>query len=109
MTLVLELPEELQRRVEAKAKERNTTPEAIAISAIDDSLPRGGVYITHLDTEGVPLPLPRTPAEAIEYWKEAGILGMWDDQIGDRSSVEFARELRRRGEDRHWEDTDADR
>lgn len=100
MTLVLELPEELQRRVEAKAKERNTTPEAIAISAINDSLPKRGVYITHLDTQGVPLPLPKTPAEAVEYWERNGLIGPAAglDDIGD--TLDFARALRRNSDQR---------
>lgn len=109
MTLVLELPEELQRRVEARAKERNTTPEAIAIDAIDDSLPKRRVHITNIETDDGPKPVHRTPAESLAYWERIGVLGMWDDHIGDRSSVEFARELRRRGENRHWDEPDANR
>jgi hypothetical protein len=53
---------------------------------------------------GLPPAEPRSPAEALADWKAHGVLGMWNDQIGNRSSVEFARELRRRAEDRHWDE-----
>lgn len=58
---------------------------------------------------GLPPARRRSPAEAVDDWKANGVLGMWNDQIGNRSSVEFARALRRRGERRHWDNPDATR
>ena len=84
MSLVIELPPELERRARAEANRNGTTPEETVCSSLDGILP--------------PDPLPQTGAEVIEFWKKEGLMGIWADRTDIPDSPEYARQLRRMAE-----------
>lgn len=84
MSVVIELPPELERRVIAEAARNGTSPEATIVSSLDEYLP--------------PDPKPKTGAEVLEFWKREGLLGIWADRTDIPDSPEYARQLRLRAQ-----------
>ena len=80
MSLVIELPPELERRARAEADRNGTTPEDTVCASLDDILP--------------PYPLPQTGGEVLEFWKREGLMGIWADRTDIPDSPEYARQLR---------------
>jgi hypothetical protein len=126
MALTLEIPTELQEQLTASASRNNREPAEYALTLLADSLTKHDavgiaeearepdssaedhVYKTLRDClakdaeEAKGEPMPRTGAEAIEYWKRHGVLGAWADREDIGDSVEYARKLRRQAETREW-------
>ncbi|HEY3413409.1 MAG TPA: hypothetical protein VGM51_10190 [Armatimonadota bacterium] len=90
MTLVLELPEELQRRLRAISEDRHEAQEAVAVKAINEGL----------ESLQASVPKHRTGAEVVASWRTSGAIGAWNDRSDIGDAVEFARELRRRSNER---------
>ncbi len=77
MTLTIELTPEEEARLQEEAQRAGVDTAAFAHWLIASGL--------------VELPLPKTPSEAIAYWREAGVTGLFADRP---DSPEFARQLR---------------
>jgi hypothetical protein len=86
MTLMLELPPELEARLNSEAARRGLSPADCVLEVLDSTMPDA--------------PLPTSPAELVEYWEREGVLGIWADRTDIPDSPEYARELRRRAERR---------
>lgn len=83
MTLTLDLPQDLERRLEEEARRLGLSVDAYATQLLG-----GGSR----EEEG-----PRNGAELVEYWRRKGVIGSRSD-IED--SAAHAREIRRRAERR---------
>jgi hypothetical protein len=84
MTLTLELPSDLESRVNSEAARRGLSPADCVLEVLDAAMP---------DT-----PLPTTPAELVDYWEREGVLGIWADRTDIPDSPEYARQLRHQAE-----------
>jgi hypothetical protein len=84
MTLTVELPPDLEARVNAEAARRGVSPAECVLDVLEAMMPAG--------------PLPATPAELVDYWEREGVLGIWADRTDIPDSPEYARELRRQAE-----------
>jgi hypothetical protein len=83
MSLVLELPPELESELSAEAARLRLPLSEYALRLLGARLPPG--------------PIPRTGAELVEYWQNGGLIGTRPD-ISD--SPEHARALRESAERR---------
>jgi hypothetical protein len=109
MTLTLELPPDLESRVNDEAARRGLAPADYVLELVrtatsevpepsDDELRKeveellAGVW-----TEDEPR--PTTPAEVVAYWKRHGLIGTRPDI---KDSLEHARAVRRKAEHRDW-------
>ncbi|MCP4004548.1 MAG: hypothetical protein GY725_10165 [bacterium] len=84
MTLTLELPRELERKLSAEARRLGLPLEQVALRRLDAA---------SASTEAS----PRDGAELVAYWRREGVIGSRPD-IED--SQAHAREIRRRAERR---------
>ncbi len=86
MTLILNLTPEQESRIGEKAARLGLKVQE---------------YVERLLDSDEPLKqMPRTGAEAVDYWEKEGVLGIWGDRTDIPDSPEFSRELRRRAEAR---------
>ena len=85
MTLTLDLPQELERKLSAEAERLGLPLEQYALRRLDEAPP------TSTDSR------PKDGAQLVAYWRREGV-------IGSRSDIEdsqaHARELRRQAERR---------
>ena len=109
MTLTLELPPDLEARLNAEAARRGLAPTDYVLELVRSATPEG----PSLDADGEPdetedllvgvwpedEPRPTTPAEIVAYWKRHGLIGTRPDI---KDSVEYVREMRRKAETRDW-------
>ena len=84
MTIMLDLPTELEARLEAKALKRDKPFEQYVLSLIEDSLPALS-----------PMPELKTGADVVAFWKANGLIGDWAEREDIGDNLEYARELRR--------------
>ena len=85
MTLTINLTEEEETRVRCMAERAGVAPEALVRLLIGE----GPSEIANR---------PKTPAEAIAYWRKMDVLGSYGDP--SMTSQEVAREIRRQAETR---------
>lgn len=107
MTLSLELPPDLEARLNAEAARRGVSPAECALEVLDGTMPEADpavedeiraaldVVLTGTWPEGEPR--PTNGAELVAYWERHGLIGTRPD-IED--SLEYAREMRRKAERR---------
>lgn len=105
MTLTLELPPDLEARLNAEAARRGVSPAECALEVLDGTISQAeptvedeiraalDVILTGTWPEGEPR--PTTPAEVVAYWERHGLIGT-RPEIKD--SLEHARALRRKAE-----------
>jgi hypothetical protein len=86
MTLTLELPPALESRVTDAAARRGLSPTEYVLQVVE--------------TATAETPAPTRGEELIAYWEREGVLGIWADRTDIPDSPEYARELRRRAEQR---------
>ncbi len=86
MTLTLELPPDLEARLQSESARRGLSPSECALEALEASLPD--------------VAMPTSPAELVDYWEREGVLGIWADRTDIPDSPEYARQLRRQAEQR---------
>jgi len=86
MTITLDLPPELERKLAAEASRRG--------------VPLSDYLLSVLSNGGQAAPSVRTGAELVAYWQSAGVVGIRQD-ICD--SQHHARELRAKAEHREWQ------
>ena len=80
MTLTIDLTPEQEARLQERARQEGLPAEEYARQRLLADLSR-----------------PRTGAEALEYWRREGVLGLFADRP---DSPEYARQLRRQAETR---------
>jgi hypothetical protein len=107
MTLTLELPPELEARVNSHAARRGLSPEECVLEVLDTVMPDVAPSAdseeaeSALDDLNAPWPenepKPTNGAELVAYWERHGLIGTRPD-ITD--SLEHAREIRRKAERR---------
>lgn len=88
MTLTLDLPLEMERRLQAAAALNGLPLPEYAVRAL-----LLGMRMEATDRSQDSL--PTTGAEALAYWKREGVLGLFQDRP---DTPNFARELRRQAE-----------
>jgi hypothetical protein len=86
MTLTLDLPPELEARLNSEAARRGLSPAECALEVLDVAMP---------DPSS-----PATPAEAVAEWEREGVIGIWSDRTDIPDSPEYARQLRQQAEQR---------
>lgn len=87
-TLTLQLKGQIASKLAKRAKSHGCTVEEEAEEILEEALKKG---------------LPekaKNGKELLEYWKEIGFLGMWEDRKDIGDSVEFARKLRKKASTR---------
>ncbi len=89
MTITLNVPTEIEVRLEQEAARREQPVEDYALSLIEHNLP-----------EAPSMPELKTGADVVAYWKANGLIGDWAEREDIGDSVEYARELRRQAETR---------
>lgn len=94
MTLVLELPPDLERRVEEEAAREGVPAAEYAVRLLDRTLPSTTIARDE-EERASPQPMPKTGAELVAYWERLGLVGSRPD-IED--SVATARALRERSQ-----------
>jgi hypothetical protein len=83
VTLILDLTDELEERLQAEAARRGLSKEAYALQVLENEIPADAA--------------PTNGAELVAYWQREGLIGT-RPEIKD--SVEHARALRRQAESR---------
>jgi hypothetical protein len=86
MTLTVEMPADLEQRLQAEAARRGLTLGDFALQLLEESAPAAQPL-----TKG---------AQVIAQWEREGVLGIWGDREDIGDSSEYARKLRRRAESR---------
>ncbi len=84
--MTLDLPPNLQARINEGAARQSLSPEAHALEV--------------LETATSPPPPPGSGADLVDYWEREGVLGIWADRTDIPDSPEYARELRQLAERR---------
>jgi len=107
MALTLELPPDLEARVNAEAARKGLSPSEYLIELVCSVTPSEQSPGDELDPEEIQEllfgpwpedePRPTTGAEVVAYWERHGLLGTRPDI---KDSLEHARELRRKAERR---------
>jgi hypothetical protein len=90
MTLTLDLTPELESLLCTEAARHGLPLKEFALRALDIGARSGAMRVE-------PDAVPQTGAEALAYWEQEGVLGIFGDRP---DSPEFARELRRQAERR---------
>ncbi len=85
MTLILDLPRELEVELVSEAKTQGLSPTEYVLFLLDQRVQRKQL-------------MPANGAELVAYWEREGVIGMRSD-IAD--SQAYARELRTNAEHRH--------
>jgi hypothetical protein len=88
MTLVLNLPPEIEARITGEASRQGISESELVVQVLEDRFPSD--------------PVPKTPREAVDTWEKEGILGSWGD--GRFDSPELVRRLRTEGMLRIWDE-----
>lgn len=88
MTLVLNLPPEIESRITGEAGRQGISESELVIQVLEDRFPAESV--------------PKTPREAVDAWERQGILGSWGDERFD--SPELVRRLRTEGAFHIWDE-----
>jgi hypothetical protein len=86
MTMMLDLPPDLEARLTAEAVRRGLSPEECLLEVLDTAVPRDAQALT--------------PAEMVQQWEREGVIGIWADRTDLPDSPEYARQLRHRAEQR---------
>lgn len=86
MTLSLDLPPDLEARLNSEATRRHLSPAQCILEVLDTAMPGA--------------PSPATPAELVDYCEREGVLGIWADRTDIPDSPEYARQLRHQAEQR---------
>jgi hypothetical protein len=79
MTITLELPPDLEARLSEEAASSNISEEKLAFQLIAMALPP---------------PEFKSNAEAIDYWKQIGLIGMWADREDMKDSTAWVQQQR---------------
>ncbi len=79
MTITLELPAELEVRLEEEAASAHITKEVLASQLIAMALPPDSF---------------KNGAEAVDYWTQIGLVGMWADRDDMKDSTAWVRQQR---------------
>lgn len=90
MTLLIDVPPELETRLQAEAARRGLPVQEYALKAL----------VSGIEAEAFRPgagPMPKTGADALAYWESEGALGIFADRP---DTPEFARQLRRQAEQR---------
>lgn len=85
MTLTLELPPDLEARLQSESARRGLSPSECVLEVLDTTIPDA--------------PPPSTPSELVDYWEREGVLGIWADRTDIPDSPEYARQLRHQAEE----------
>lgn len=88
MTITLELPAELEARLEEEAVSAQITKEALASQLIAMALPPDSF---------------ENGAEAVNYWTQIGLVGMWADREDMKDSTAWVRQQRDLGREQSHE------
>lgn len=109
MTLTLNLPPDLEARLNAEAARRRVSPAEYALEALTNAIPGAPAVKDDerpellTDVLNAPWPedepRPTNGAELVAYWERHGLIGTRPD-ITD--SVEYVQEMRRKAERRDW-------
>jgi hypothetical protein len=91
MTMMLDLPPDLEARLTAEAARRGLSPMECLLEVLDAGVPPG----SH----------PLTPGEMVQQWEREGVIGIWADRTDLPDSPEYARQLRRLAESRVRDET----
>ncbi len=89
MTIILELPPEVEAQLKEEAAKCAAPVEQYTLSLIKNSLP-----------PRPPMPELKTGADVIAYWKSQGLIGDWANREDVGEGDAYARELRRQAETR---------
>ena len=89
MTITLNVPIDMEMRLEEEAAKCEQPVEDYALSLIERNLPKPSS-----------VPELKTGADVVAYWKANGLIGDWADHEDIGDSVEYARELRRQAQTR---------
>ena len=79
MTITLDLPKELEARLEEEAASARITKEVLAAQLIAMALPPDSF---------------KNGAEAVDYWTQIGFVGMWADREDMKNSTAWVRQQR---------------
>ena len=79
MTIILDLPTEIEARLEEEAASAHITKEALASQLIAMALPPDSF---------------KNGAEAVDYWTQIGLVGMWADREDMKDSTAWVRQQR---------------
>ncbi len=82
MTITLELPADLEARLSEEAASSNISEEKLAFQLIALALPPADF---------------KDNAEAVEYWKQIGLVGMWADREDMQDSTAWVQQQRDKG------------
>jgi hypothetical protein len=109
MTLTLDLPPDLEARLNSEAARRGLSPAECVLEVLDVTMPgspSGNQDVKPEETADLLCgpwpedePRPTNGAELVAYWERHGLIGTRPD-ITD--SLAHARELRRQAERRDW-------
>ena len=81
MTIMLELPPEIEAKLKAEAVQNATSIDKYALNLIEEGLMAEPANF-------------KTGAEVVAYWMKHGLIGIWADREDIGESVEYARKLR---------------
>lgn len=82
MIITLELPPDLEARLSEEAVNSNISEETLAFQLIAMALPPAEF---------------KDNAEAVEYWKQIGLIGMWADREDMKDSTAWVQQQRDKG------------
>lgn len=88
MTITLDLPTELEARLEKEAADAHITKEMLASQLIAMALPPDSF---------------KNGAEAMDYWTQIGLVGMWTDREDMKDSTVWVRQQRDLGREQSQE------
>ena len=88
MTMTLDLPKEIEVRLEEEAASAHITKEALASQLIAMALPPDSF---------------KNGAEAVDYWTQIGLVGMWADREDMKDSTAWVRQQRDLGREQSQE------
>src|SRR5947209_20582646 len=109
MTLILDLPPDLEARLNAEAARRGLAPADYLLELVRSATPEATSVAQGAETEETTdlltgpwpedEPRPTNGAELVAYWQRHGLIGSRPD-IED--SLEYVRTMRRKAETRDW-------
>ena len=88
MTITLDLPAEIEARLGKEAADAHITKEVLASQLIAMALPPDSF---------------KNGAEAVEYWTQIGLVGMWADREDMKDSTAWVRQQRDLGREQSQE------
>ena len=109
MTLTLDLPPDLEERLNSEAARRGLSPGGYIMELVKSTVPDTPPAEDAAEAEETAAilsepwpedePKPTTGAELVAYWERHGLIGTRPDI---KDSVEYVREMRRKAETRDW-------